>query len=173
MHEAQKKAQAIRLLVTDIDGVMTDGTLYFSNQGDEIKGFSVADGLGVKMLQSQGIEVAIITGRRSELLIRRAENLGIRHLIQGRDDKFQALSELLPSLGIEPQQTAYIGDDLQDLAAIRGVGLGMTVANGHSFVAEHADWQSQAAGGQGAFREAAEFILQAQGKLQAILESYL
>ena len=173
MTDVLERARAIRLLVTDVDGVMTDGTLYFTNTGDEIKGFSVQDGLGIKLLQAQGIMVAIITGRQSSLLARRAENLGIDHLIQGREDKLAALHELQSTLGIGLQEIAYLGDDLPDLAAICQVRLGMTVANGHPFVARHAHWQSRASGGHGALREAAEFILEAQGKLDAALSHYL
>jgi 3-deoxy-D-manno-octulosonate 8-phosphate phosphatase (KDO 8-P phosphatase) len=173
MQEILDKAKTIKLLVLDVDGVLSDGRLYFSNSGDEIKAFSTLDGQGIKMLQRSGVEVAIITGRSSELVKRRANNLGIEHLIQGREDKLTALDELIAIVGVNYSEIAFLGDDLPDLAAIRKAGLGMTVANGHHFVVEHADWQTQARGGEGAVREACELIMRAQGSLQAALEAYL
>jgi 3-deoxy-D-manno-octulosonate 8-phosphate phosphatase (KDO 8-P phosphatase) len=173
MHDILDKAKAIKLLVLDVDGVLSDGRLYFSNSGDEIKAFSTLDGQGIKMLQRSGVEVAIITGRSSELVKRRANNLGIEHLVQGREDKLTALDELIATVGVSYSEIAFLGDDLPDLAAIRKVKLGMTVANGHHFVVEHADWQTQARGGEGAVREACELIMRAQGSLQAALEAYL
>lgn len=166
-------AKQIKLLVLDVDGVLTDGKLYFSNSGDELKAFSTLDGQGIKMLQQTGVTVAIITGRQSELVKRRASNLGIEHLIQGREDKLIALDELRAKLQLDYEHIAFLGDDLPDLAAMRKVALGMTVANGHCFVAEHAMWTSQAAGGQGAVREACEFIMQSQGTLQQVWGQYL
>lgn len=173
MQDILEKAKAIQLLVLDVDGVLSDGKLYFSNTGDEIKAFSTLDGQGIKMLQASGVEVAIITGRNSELVQRRADNLGIQHLVQGREDKLTALDELIARVGVEYSQIAFLGDDLPDLAAIRKVKLGMTVANGHHFVVEHADWQTSARGGEGAVREACELIMRAQGNLRTALEAYL
>ncbi len=173
MQDLLEKAKNIKLLVLDVDGVLTDGKLYFSNTGDEFKAFSTLDGQGIKMLQNSGVSVAIITGRESELVKRRANNLGIHHLIQGREDKLLALDELRATLSIEYQCIAYIGDDLPDLSAIRRVSLGITVANGHSFVAEHADWQTQMSGGNGAVREACELIMRAQGTLLDAWDQYL
>ena len=173
MQEVFDKAKQVRLLALDVDGVLTDGSLYFSNSGDELKAFSILDGLGIKLLMENSIDVAIITGRRSQLVQQRADNLGIPHVIQGREDKLTALNELRSTLGLELANIAYIGDDLPDLSAIRQVGLGITVANGHRYVAEHADWQTRAEGGKGAVREAAELILQAQDKLLSSWQTYL
>lgn len=173
MQDILEKAKAIKLLVLDVDGVLSDGKLYFSNSGDEIKAFSTLDGQGIKMLQGSGVEVAIITGRSSELVQRRANNLGIEHIVQGREDKLTALDELIATVGVNYPEIAFLGDDLPDLAPIRKVKLGMTVANGHHFVAEHADWQTTARGGEGAVREACELIMRAQGSLRAALEAYL
>jgi 3-deoxy-D-manno-octulosonate 8-phosphate phosphatase (KDO 8-P phosphatase) len=173
LQEIKNKAKHITLLVLDVDGVLTDGKLYFSNSADEFKAFSTLDGQGIKMLQTSGVDVAIITGRESELVKRRAENLGIRHLIQGREDKLIALDELKSTLGIDYRHIAYLGDDLPDLPAIRKVALGMTVADGHHFVVEHADWKTQATGGNGAVREACEMIMETQGTLQHALDQYL
>lgn len=173
MQEVLEKAKDIKLLVLDVDGVLTDGTLYFSNSDDEFKAFNVMDGLGIKLLQDTGVKVAIITGRRSELVARRAERLGIKHVVQGREDKLVALDELIAKLDINYEQIAYLGDDLPDLSAIKKVQLGMTVANGHFFVVEHADYQTTKTGGNGAVREACELIMKAQGTLAKTLHSYL
>ncbi len=169
----QALASVIELLVLDVDGVMTDGRLYFSNHGEELKAFDIQDGLGIKLLQQQGVHVAIITGRQSALVANRAENLGIRSVIQGREDKLQALDELRSELALEYTQIAYLGDDLPDLSAIRAAGLGMAVGDAHHFVANYADWQTRANGGQGAVRETCELILAAKGQLKNALENYL
>ena len=173
MNDLLKKAKLITLLVLDVDGVLTDGKLYFSNNGDEFKAFNTLDGQGIKMLQNSGVEVAIITGRQSKLVKQRADNLGIRHLMQSREDKLAALDELRTILNLDYPQIAFLGDDLPDLPAIRKAGLGMTVSNGHRLVVEHAQWQTSAKGGNGAVREACEFIMQAQSTLQAAWERYL
>lgn len=172
------RARQIRLLLLDVDGVMTDGKLYYGNQGEELKAFNIQDGLGIKLLQRGGIEVGIITGRRSDLLTRRAEELGIQKIIQGREDKLTALNELIEQQDADStpyalHEIAFMGDDLPDLAVIRTVGLGTTVANGSTIVAEHAHWQSSKAGGSGAVRELAEMLLSSQGKLDALLSDYL
>lgn len=173
MQEILEKAKNIKLLVLDVDGVLTNGKLYFSNTGDEMKAFSTLDGLGIKMLQNYGVNVAIITGRQSDLVQRRAENLSIQYILQGREDKLTAMNELTTSLNIDLEHVAYMGDDLPDLPAIRKASLGITVANGHAFVIEHADWTTNANGGNGAVREACELILRAQGKLKKAWEEYL
>ncbi|MCX2982454.1 HAD family hydrolase [Halieaceae bacterium IMCC14734] len=166
-------ARRIRLLVLDVDGILSNGLLIYGNQGEEMKTFHTEDGLGIKLLQRSGIEVAIITGRESAIVARRASELGIERLIQGREDKLHALRELVAELEVELHEVAYMGDDLPDLAAIAKVGLGMTVASANPFVKEHALWCSQRSAGRGAVREAAEFILQAQGKLDDIRQRYL
>ncbi|MCH8498101.1 MAG: HAD hydrolase family protein [Marinobacter sp.] len=166
------KARKIRLLALDVDGIMTDGRLYFSAQGDELKGFNILDGLGLKQLMSNGIEIAVITGRSSPLTAKRMGDLGIRHLMQGREDKLVALRELTEALAIPLADTAYMGDDLPDLAAIEACGLGVTVPNGHWYVRSLADHCTRAQGGEGAVRELCDLILQAQGKLSAALAQY-
>lgn len=167
------KAKNIRFLVMDVDGVLTDGSLYFGNHGEELKAFSVRDGLGIKWLQDSGISTAIITGRTSQIVLDRAANLGIQHVVQGREDKRIALIETCQLLGFTLDETAYIGDDVQDLSAIMSAGFGCTVANGDDLVKQHADWQSGYHGGSGAVRQLAELILQAQGKLDTIKAGYL
>jgi len=171
--KAQLAAEKVRLLVLDVDGVLTDGSIYYSNNGDELKAFNIQDGLGIKLLQGANIEVAIITGRSSSLLSRRSKELGIQRVIQGREDKLTALNELLADSTYTFDDIAYMGDDLPDLAVIRRVGLGMTVANANPTVIEHAHWQAKRDGGRGAVREAAEFILRAQGKLEQAIAPFL
>ncbi|UTW46489.1 HAD hydrolase family protein [bacterium SCSIO 12696] len=172
-NQATEAAKKIRLLLLDVDGVLTDGKLYYSESGSEAKAFNIQDGQGIKLLQRNGVEVGIITGRSSQLLARRAKELGIERVVQGREDKLTALNELLETCDYQLHEIAHVGDDLPDVAVIRRVGLGIAVANANWFVAEQADWQIQNKGGDGAIREVAEFILSAQGKLQSTLEPYL
>ncbi len=169
----RQQAAKIRLAVFDVDGVLTDGHLYFNENGEEMKAFCTLDGQGIKMLQRSGIDTAIITGRTSRLVARRASDLGIKHIYQGREDKLTALQELLPDLGLTLDQVAYLGDDLPDLAAIRQVGLGAAVANAHAFVQQYAIATTQASGGNGAAREFCDALLDAQDKLQPMLDKYL
>lgn len=167
------KAQPIKLVAFDIDGIMTDGRLYFTSLGDEIKAFNVKDGLGLNLLRKSGVEVAIITGRTSELVNRRARDLKIGKLIQGREDKKIALLELMQQENLAAEQIAYMGDDLPDLPAIRHAGLGVTVADALPIVKQHADLITEAKGGDGAVREFCDWLLQAQGNLDKVLEPYL
>ena len=168
-----QRARNVRLLVLDVDGVLTDGKLYFLADGSEAKAFSTLDGQGIKMLMNSGVNVAIITGRTSTIVERRAANLGIMHLIQGREDKRTALDELLSSLQLSYDQVAYLGDDLPDLAAIRCVVLGVAVANANTFVRQHALAVTSLRGGEGAARELCEFIMAAQDTLNAAQNAYL
>ncbi|MDG0969021.1 MAG: HAD hydrolase family protein [Porticoccaceae bacterium] len=167
-----KAAKKIKLLLLDVDGVLTDGKLYYGNSGEELKAFNIQDGLGIKLLQQGNIQVGIITGRVSGLLQRRADELGINPVIQGREDKLTALEELLQSTEFDLNEIAFVGDDLPDLAVINKVGLGLTVANASSTLALKADYQTKNYGGDGAVREIAELILAAQDKLNDILEQY-
>ncbi|MGB1327509.1 MAG: KdsC family phosphatase [Porticoccaceae bacterium] len=167
-----KAAQKIKLLLLDVDGVLTDGRLYYGNAGEELKAFDIQDGLGIKLLQSGGINVGIITGRSSDLVKRRAKELSIDPLVQGREDKLTALNQLLENMNIGFEEIAFVGDDLPDLAVIRRVGLGITPANGNHILASQALWQTKRSGGNGAVREVAELILHAQGKLESLLASY-
>lgn len=167
------KIKQVKLAVFDVDGVLTDGKLNFLADGNEVKNFNTLDGLGIKLLAQAGIKTAIITGRRSPQVERRAEALGIDYLYQGREDKLIALQELWLDTGFSAEQTAYIGDDLPDLAAIRAVAFGATVNGGHQFVASHADWCTRRTAGNGAGREFCETILAAQGKLESLLCEYL
>lgn len=168
-----QRASAIRLAIFDVDGVLTDGRLYFMPDGTEFKSFNTLDGHGIKMLMASGVEVAIISGRQSPLVERRAANLGIRHLIQGREDKLNALNELLESIPVELSQIAFLGDDLPDLPVMRRVGLGVAVASADSFVRQHAHGITLASGGAGAAREFCELIMTAQGTLEQARAAYL
>lgn len=172
MTKLEQIARKIRILVLDVDGILTDGRIYYGNEGEELKAFNIKDGLGIKLLQRAGLEVAIITGRQSEIVARRARELGITRVIQGREDKREALQELCSSEGFTLAEVAYMGDDLPDLGAIAASGLGMTVADGSRPVREAADWQSELRGGNGAVREACEFILAARGELATMESSF-
>ena len=167
-----KAAQKIKLLLLDVDGVLTDGRLYYGNAGEELKAFDIQDGLGIKLLQRGGINVGIITGRSSDLVKRRAKELSIDPVVQGREDKLTALNQLLENMNIDLEEIAFVGDDLPDLAVIRRVGLGITPANGNHILASQALWQTKRSGGNGAVREIAELILHAQDKLESLLASY-
>ncbi|MFL1455815.1 KdsC family phosphatase [Marinobacter sp. GN3S48] len=167
------KAAGIRLLALDVDGIMTDGKLFFSATGDEMKGFNILDGLGLKQVMAAGITVAVITGRTSPLTEKRMKDLGIPHLMQGREDKKVALQELVDTLGVAAEDIAYMGDDLPDLPAIRFAGLGITVPNGYWLVREHADVCTSVAGGSGAVREACDLLLTARGALDSTLATYI
>lgn len=168
-----ERAAAISLLALDVDGVMTDGSLLFSANGDEIKAFNILDGLGMKHAMAAGIDIAVITGRHSPLTERRMNDLGIGTLLQGREDKLVALQEISGERQIAPDRIAYMGDDLPDLAAIRYAGLGVTVPNGHWFVRQHADYCTTAVGGAGAVRELTDLLLAARGSLDTELSRWL
>lgn len=168
-----QRAKNIRLFVLDVDGVLSDGRLFFSNSGEEIKAFHSLDGHGIKMLQRSGVDVAIITGRTSHIVERRAHSLGIKYLLQGREDKLNALTELLEQRPTEYHHIAHMGDDHPDLPLIRKVGLGLTTANAHYTVQHYSHWQSKANGGEGAVREACDLIMRAQGTFDDALANYL
>lgn len=168
-----QKAQKIKLLALDVDGVLSDGRIFYNAQHVETKTFYVQDGVGLKALASSGIILAIITGRVSPMVQRRADELGIHHVIQGREDKFLALSELAQMLGLKLDECAYMGDDLPDLKAIREAGVGISVPNGCDETRQMADFITTRRGGNGAVREACEMILKSQGKYDAMIAKYL
>ncbi|ATM94303.1 3-deoxy-D-manno-octulosonate 8-phosphate phosphatase [Yersinia frederiksenii] len=160
------RAANIRLLICDVDGVMSDGLIYMGNQGEELKAFNVRDGYGIRCLITSGIEVAIITGRRAKLVEDRANTLGITHLYQGQSDKLVAYNELLTALKCQPEQVAYIGDDLIDWPVMAQVGLSVAVADAHPLLIPKAHYVTHINGGRGAVREICDLILLAQGKLE-------
>lgn len=171
--EITERAKRIKLLLLDVDGVLTDGRLYFSNQGDEFKTFNTLDGHGLKMLQKSGVKVGIITGRTSNLVAKRANDLGIKILIQGREDKWAALQEILQEHPLPLEDIAFMGDDWPDLTVMCRVGLALAPANAHVSVAERAHWVSNLRGGEGAVREACDLIMTAQNTFASILKPYL
>lgn len=168
----ETRARGIRLLALDVDGVLSDGRVIYASDGSELKAFNIKDGLGIKLLQRAGITVAIITGRKSAVVGRRAAELGITDLIEGREDKLAALRELCARLDLSLAESAYMGDDLPDLAAIRAAGLGLTVADAVPEVRAVADWCSAAVGGAGAVREACEWLLRQRGAWPATVAEY-
>lgn len=157
------RAAAIRLVSFDVDGVLTDGRIIYTERGDEIKAFNVQDGSAIKLLQSHGIAIALITGRTSAMVTRRARELGIAHVYQGCDDKAAALDELVTRLGITAAAVAHVGDDLPDLPLFCRVGLAIGVPNGHPAALAHAHHVTELAGGCGVAREVCELLLRAQG----------
>lgn len=167
------KARQIRLLALDVDGVLTDGRLYLGGNGEELKAFNTLDGHGIKLLQQSGVKVGIITGRKSALVARRAAELGIDLLLQDRLDKLNALKEMLTEVELDLSQVAFMGDDLPDLAPMCRVGLALTVPNAHPVVRQHAHWQSARNGGEGAVREACDWLMQAQDTFDAVIARYL
>jgi len=161
------------MLVLDVDGVLTDGRLYFDNQGNEMKAFHTRDGLGLKSLQRQGMTLALITGRNSEIVARRAEQLGIEHVYQGRDDKLNAFNELLSDTGMDEKNICYAGDDWIDIPVLDRVGLAVTVADADDVVKNRVHWVTRRKGGRGAVREICDLILAARGLDQAVLNGIL
>jgi len=170
--EAQRRAAAVRLLALDVDGVLTDGRLYFGADGEALKVFDVRDGLGIKLLIEAGIEVAILSARSSPIVERRARELGIGRITQGAADKGAGLAAIAGNAGIALEHCGYIGDDWPDLAALARAGFAATVADAAPEVRATAHWVSGAAGGRGAVRELAEFILRAQGRYEAALRAH-
>jgi 3-deoxy-D-manno-octulosonate 8-phosphate phosphatase (KDO 8-P phosphatase) len=166
------RARQVKLLALDVDGVMTDGRLYYGNNGEELKAFSTLDGQGIKLLQQSGVAVALITARESELVNRRAVNLGIAYLQQNCANKLAALTALLQQLGLDFSQAAYVGDDLPDLACIRRVALGVAVPDAHAAVREQAFCVTMHKGGNGAVREVCDWILKAQGNYAAAVAAF-
>lgn len=166
-------ARRIRLVVFDVDGVLTDGRLILGDDGQEHKAFHSHDGHGIKMLQRSGVAVGIITGRTSRVVEHRVADLGIRHVRQGCLEKLPVFQELLRDLGLEPDQAAFVGDDVVDLPIMLAVGLAVAVANAHWLVKEHAHWVTPTAGGAGAARDVCELLMHAQGTYTEAMQAYL
>lgn len=171
--ELVKRAESIRMLVLDVDGVLTDGRLYFDNSGNETKAFNTRDGLGIKSLQRSGIEVAVITGRESAIVSKRMQQLGVEHVFQGREDKLNAFNQLLELTGFQAAQVCFAGDDWIDLPVLVRAGLAVTVADADEHVKQHVHWITERKGGEGAVREICNLILAAQNKDQLILQELL
>ena len=162
----------IKLLVFDVDGVLTDGRLYFSARGEELKAFNARDGAGIKCLMRAGVECAFLSGRESAVAAARAAELGVKHVVGGAKDKLPALRELLAELGLAPAQAAFVGDDQVDLPAMRECGWSACPADAVREVREAADYVAALPGGRGAAREIIEHLLKEQGRWPAILARY-
>jgi 3-deoxy-D-manno-octulosonate 8-phosphate phosphatase (KDO 8-P phosphatase) len=173
MQDLLDKAAQIRLVIFDVDGVLTNGSLFLGDDGQEYKAFNTKDGHGMKMLQASGVEIGVITGRTSQVVALRMEGLGIRHLYQGQREKLPAYEALKAELNLRDEQIAYVGDDVVDLPIMRRVGLAIAVQDAHHLVLRHAHWQTENGGGKGAAREVCELLMEAQGTLDAALQHYL
>jgi 3-deoxy-D-manno-octulosonate 8-phosphate phosphatase (KDO 8-P phosphatase) len=170
---ALARAKDLKLMIFDVDGVLTDGTLYYSERGEELKAFNIQDGLGIRLLKQYGVEVALITARNSRAVELRAANLGIAQLFQGVEDKRAAYAALLAQLGLPTGQSGYMGDDLIDLPLITRCGFAATVPAAPQALKSRAHYVTRAPGGHGAVREVCEFILRAQGALERAISAYL
>jgi 3-deoxy-D-manno-octulosonate 8-phosphate phosphatase (KDO 8-P phosphatase) len=167
------KLKNIKLLILDVDGVLTDGSIIYNDNNSETKVFNVKDGLGIRLLMEAGIELCIATGRRSDALHHRCKNLGIVHIFDNVKDKAAILDLILNQVGVSATEAAFIGDDLPDLALMKHIGLSIAVADAHETVREHADMVTAANGGSGAVREVCEAILKAQGTWGNIVKRFL
>jgi 3-deoxy-D-manno-octulosonate 8-phosphate phosphatase (KDO 8-P phosphatase) len=163
--DVQQRAARIKLVIFDVDGVLTDGRLYYGTGGEELKVFDVHDGQGIKRLQKAGVTIAIISGRDSAAVTRRMQDLGIEHVFQGDEHKLPILERLLQKLGFQLEQVACVGDDLPDLPLLQKAGLAVAVANAMPVLKQAAHHVTVARGGRGAAREVCDLILDAQGRL--------
>jgi 3-deoxy-D-manno-octulosonate 8-phosphate phosphatase (KDO 8-P phosphatase) len=170
---AVARAARIRLMIFDVDGILTDGSLHYGPDGEVVKTFNVLDGHGIKLLQQSGVATAIISARQSGIVARRAADLGIQHLYQGVHDKRAAFEQLLQKTNLDAQACGFVGDDVIDLPVLSRVGFAASVPNGHPEVKSRVHYVTQAGGGGGAARELCDFILRAQGNYEAALAPYL
>ena len=171
--EVLARAEKVKLVVFDVDGVLTDGRLLLGDNGVEYKAFDSRDGHGMKMLGKTGIELAIITGRRSQLVAERMASLGIAHVHQGHASKLPVFEKLIADLDLTEDQAAYVGDDVTDLGVMARVGLAIAVANAHPLVLEQAHWHTLGHGGRGAAREVCDLLMHAHGTLEGVHRDYL
>jgi 3-deoxy-D-manno-octulosonate 8-phosphate phosphatase (KDO 8-P phosphatase) len=173
MQDLMQKAAAVRLVIFDVDGVLTDGSLFIGDDGQEYKAFHSRDGHGMKMLLETGVEIAIITGRTSQVVRHRMENLGIQHVYQGCVEKLPFFEQLIAKLGLSPHQVAYVGDDVVDVPVMLRAGFAVAVQDAHQLAKRHAHWITPNGGGRGAARDLCELIMEAQGTLSAQMAKYL
>ena len=173
MNAAVEKAKKIKLVIFDVDGVLTNGQLFYGDDGQEYKAFHSQDGHGMKMLQETGVTIGIITGRTSDVVAHRMKNLKITHVYQGQLEKLPAFEKLADELNLAPEQIAYVGDDVVDLPVMLRAGLAISVPGGHELALKHAHWVTEKFAGLGAAREICEFIMKAQGTYDAAIEKYL
>ncbi|MDP2644758.1 MAG: HAD-IIIA family hydrolase [Desulfobacterales bacterium] len=166
------RLKSIKLLLLDVDGVLTDGSIIYNDQGEETKVFNAKDGLGLRLLMEAGIKVGIVTGRRSNALNHRCKNLGIKIIFEGVSDKSAVLNRIMGETGTGPEEIAFVGDDLPDLPLMRAAGFSIAVHDAHETILKQADLITSANGGRGAVREVCELILKARGLWENALESF-
>jgi 3-deoxy-D-manno-octulosonate 8-phosphate phosphatase (KDO 8-P phosphatase) len=166
------RARAVKLLLFDVDGVLTDGSLFLDNHGEEYKAFSSRDGHGLKMLQRNGVAIGIITGRNSQIVTHRTRELGITHVRQGCADKFPVYEQLIAELNLKPEQVGFVGDDVVDLPIMLRVGFAVSPQDGHFLVKRHAHWVTPSSGGRGAGRDVCELLMLAQDTYAAEMQRY-
>ena len=169
----REKLEHIKLLLLDVDGVLTDGSIIYDDDGRETKIFNSRDGVGIRLAMQAGIKIGIVTGRSSKALRHRCENLGIRLVFDGVEDKAGMVAEIISQSGIEAEQAAFMGDDLPDLPLMKLIGLAIAVADAHEIVRRSADWTTRAPGGRGAVREVCEELLKAKGVWNQVVDMYL
>jgi 3-deoxy-D-manno-octulosonate 8-phosphate phosphatase (KDO 8-P phosphatase) len=167
-----QKLKEIQMLLLDVDGVLTDGSIIYSDETSETKVFNVKDGFGLKLVMQAGIKVGLVTGRTSKALDRRCRDLGIERLYDGVQQKARLLDQIALKTGVRPERMAFVGDDLPDIPIMRRVGLSIAVADAHERVRRHAEWTTSASGGRGAVREVCDALLKARGKWDKIMEQY-
>lgn len=170
---ALSKARPVKILLLDVDGVLTDGSLIYSHEGQESKAFNTQDGFGLRLLQEAGVELGVITARSSEAVAQRCANLKMRYVYQGAGNKVEAYKEILKQSGCKPFEIAYMGDDWLDLALLTRAGFAAAPANGVREVQEAAHYTTEHSGGHGAVREICDLILEAKGRYQELLQSYM
>lgn len=173
MQEIIEKASQIKLVIFDVDGVLTDGSLFIDDNGMEYKAFYSRDGLGMKMLQKTNVKIAIITGRSSEVVSYRMKSMGVEHVYQGQDDKLLAYEKIKKELQLSADEIAYVGDDIIDLPVMKKVGFAIAVQDAHPLVIKHAHWQTPHSGGRGAARDVCELVMEAQNNLDQQNSRYL
>jgi 3-deoxy-D-manno-octulosonate 8-phosphate phosphatase (KDO 8-P phosphatase) len=173
MQEFSNRAKPIKLMIFDVDGILTDGSLYFTDSGEEIKAFNTLDGHGLKMLQATGVKLAVISGRKSRCVEKRMENLGITLLYQGIENKLQTYLKMVAELNLQPTQTGFMGDDLPDLPVMRRCGLAVSVPEAPEIIRKYAHLITKSSGGRGAVREACELLMQAQNTFESQMTKYL
>ncbi|HEB85455.1 MAG TPA: 3-deoxy-manno-octulosonate-8-phosphatase KdsC [Gammaproteobacteria bacterium] len=173
MKDILEKARQIKLVVFDVDGVLTDGSLFVGDDGQEYKAFNARDGLGMKMLQRSGVAIGIITARSSPVVEHRMLNLGIKYVYQGKLEKLPTFESLVKKLALDFEQTAYVGDDVVDLPVLTRAGLAIAVQDAHPAAKQHAHWQTPHNGGRGAARDVCDLIMEAQNTLDTQIQYFL
>ncbi len=172
MQDILEKAKKIKLVIFDVDGVLTDGRIIIGDDGQEYKSFHTRDGHGMKLLQLTGVEIAIISGRSTKTVEHRMNSLGINHVFQGKRVKLPVFEQLIAELNLQPEECAFVGDDWVDLSIMSRVGLAVAVQDADSVVKKHAHWITPSNGGHGAAREVCELIMEGQGNLQDQIERH-